>query len=72
MNEFVPPYIEQVPTSTLQRTLEMYEEMLDVLEDMPGGQLRLMRQDVLRAREIVETEVVRRRSECTIQVAEAV
>lgn len=50
----------------------MYEEMLDVLEDMPEGQLRLMRQDVLRAREIVETEVVRRRSERTIQEAEAV
>lgn len=72
MSEFAPPYVDQVPTSTLQRTLDMYEEMLDVLEDMPGERSQSMRRAIIRAREIVQLEVIRRRIRYVIEEAEAV
>lgn len=69
MNEFAPPYVEQIPTSTLQRTLDMYEEIIDVLEEMPREHSASVRRGILRAREIVQLEIIRRRVEYVIEEA---
>lgn len=70
MNEFAPPRVEQIPTSTLQRTLDIYEEIIDVLEDLPGEHSQSLRRDILRAREIVQLEIIRRRVKYVIEEAE--
>lgn len=61
MNQFTPPYLEQVPLTTLDRTLRTYEEMLDILENMPGKHTRRVRSDLIQAMEVVQIELVRRR-----------
>lgn len=69
MNDFAPPHVEQIPTSTLQRMLDMYEQVIDVLEDMPEEHSQSVRRDIFRAREIVQLEVIRRRIKYMIEEA---
>lgn len=61
MNQFAPRRIEQISLGTLERSLKMYEEMLDVLEDGAGERSQSLREDILEARELVQMEIARRR-----------
>lgn len=53
------PCAQQIPLATLVHTLRTYEEMLDLLEEMPGERSRSVRRDILRAMEVIQLEVTR-------------